>query len=318
MSRRASLGGPDPKRDLVLGAARPGHEVVVRDDPVAHAHDPLGVRGYVRLVGDHDDGLAQVVQALEDRQDLGARPRVEVSGGLVGEDHRRVVEERACDRDALLLAAGELARPVVYAVAETDLLERRERALSPGVPIAAVDEWQLDVLDRVQPREQVVRLKDEADVLVADPSELVVGHLPDVLAREHIGAAVGDVEAAEDVHERRLPRPRRAHDRDELGRTDIEIDPAQRVHRDLPPDAVRLGDAAKLDDALVHRPTITPGPPPKPPPPAPGRAVAVARAAGSTARSPSATPLITSVVVSFAMPNTTSVSTASPPFRICR
>src|SRR2546422_127847 len=196
------------------------------------------------------------------------------------------------------------------AVAETDLLERRERALSPRVPIAAVDEWQLDVLDRVQPREQVVRLKDESDVLVADPSELVVGQLPDVLAREHIGAAVGDVEAAEDVHERRLPRPRRAHDRDELGRMDVEVDAAQRVHRDLPPDAVRLGDAAELDDALDHRPTITPGPPPKPPPPAPGRAVAVARAAGSTARSPSATPLITSVVVSFEIPNTTSVSTA--------
>src|SRR2546430_2025920 len=318
MSRRASLGRPDPKRDFILGAARPGHEVVVRDDPVAHAHDPLGVRGYVRLVGDHDHGLAEVVQVLEDRENFGARPRVEVSGGLVGEDHRRVVQERSRDRDALLLAAGELARPMMDAVAETDLLERRERALSPRVPIAAVDERQLDVLDRVQPREQVVRLKDESDVLVADPSELVVGQLADVLAREHVGAAVGDVEAAENVHECRLPRPRRTHDRDELRGPDIEIHPAQRVHRDLPPDAVRLGDATKLDDALDHRPTITPGPPPKPPPPAPGRAVAVARAAGSTARSPSATPLMTSVVVSFAMPNTTSVSTASPSFRICR
>src|SRR5207253_6080920 len=136
--------------------------------------------------------------------------------------------------------------------------------------------------------------------------------------REYVGATVGDVEAAQDVHERRLPRSRRAHDRDELGGPDIEIDAAQRVHRDLPPDAVRLGDPAELDDALDHRPTITPGPPPKPPPPAPGRAVAVARAAGRTARSPSATPLITSVVVSFEMPNTTSVSTASPSFRICK
>src|SRR5204863_6579951 len=117
---------------------------------------------------------------------------------------RRVVQERSRDRDALLLAAGELARPVMDAVSETDLFQRRERALSPRVPIATVDEWQLDVLDRIQPREQVVRLEDEADVLVADPGELVVGKLSDVLAREHVRPAVRDVQAAEDVHERRL------------------------------------------------------------------------------------------------------------------
>src|SRR5256886_17347883 len=204
MSRRASLGRPDPKRDFILGTARPGHEVVMRDHAVAHTHDPLGVRGHVRLVGDHDDSLAEVVQALEDREDLGARARVEVSGGLVGEDDGRVIEEWARDRAALLLAAGELARPVMEAVAETDLFERRERALSSRMTIAAVDEWQLDVLDRVQPREQVVRLEDEADVLVADPGELLVGQLSDVLAREYVRAPVGAFQAAGNIHWRRL------------------------------------------------------------------------------------------------------------------
>ena len=40
----------------------------------------------------------------------------------------------------------------------------------------------------------------------------------------------------------------------------------------------------------------------------------VARAAGRTTRSPSESPLATSVTVSLAMPNVTSVSTASPSF----
>src|SRR5437879_6219011 len=197
-------------------------------------------------------------------------------------------------------------------------MRRRKGTLPSLLAIAGVDERQLDVLDRVQSREQVVRLEDEADVLVADRGELVIGQLVDVLAGEHVCPAVGNVEAAKDVHERRLSRAGRAHDGHEFRGPDVEVDPPQRVHRDVPTDAVGLGDAAELHDALDHRPTITPGPPPKPPPPVPGRAVAVARAAGRTARSPSATPLITSVVVSFAMPNTTSVSTASPPFRICR
>ena len=41
-------------------------------------------------------------------------------GRLVGEDHLRPGDQRAGDRDALLLAARELARPVLDAVAEPD------------------------------------------------------------------------------------------------------------------------------------------------------------------------------------------------------
>ena len=48
------------------------------------------------------------VQLAQQREDLRARLRVEVAGRLVGEDDRRPADERAGDRDALALAAGEL------------------------------------------------------------------------------------------------------------------------------------------------------------------------------------------------------------------
>ena len=54
------------------------------------------------------------------------RARVEVAGRLVGEEERRLGDQRARDRDALLLAAGELARLVVETIAEADALERRD------------------------------------------------------------------------------------------------------------------------------------------------------------------------------------------------
>ena len=41
--------------------------------------------------------------------------RVEVAGRLVGEEQRGRVDQRARDRDALLLAAGELVRQVLLA-----------------------------------------------------------------------------------------------------------------------------------------------------------------------------------------------------------
>ena len=46
--------------------------------------------------------------------------RVELAGRFVGDEEARLVAERARDRDALLLAAGQLGRPVMRTVAEVD------------------------------------------------------------------------------------------------------------------------------------------------------------------------------------------------------
>ena len=50
--------------------------------------------------------------------------------GPVREQHLRIAHERARDRDALLLAARQLARVVAEPVAETDEFERERRALA--------------------------------------------------------------------------------------------------------------------------------------------------------------------------------------------
>src|SRR5256884_4164033 len=173
MSRTASLVAPDARDDLVERPARLEDGLVVRDHAIAHAHDAPAVRGDVGLVRDHDDGLPELVEPLEDREDLRARVGVEVPRRLVREDHRGIVEQRPRDRDALLLSAGELARAVPHPIAEADLSERREGTRAAIVAIAAVDEGQLDVLDGIEAREEVERLEDEADVLVADRGELV-------------------------------------------------------------------------------------------------------------------------------------------------
>ena len=50
---------------------------------------------------------------------------VEVAGRLVGEDQLGVADQGAGDGDALLLAARELARPVLGAVGDADLVHHR-------------------------------------------------------------------------------------------------------------------------------------------------------------------------------------------------
>ena len=62
----------------------------------------------VAVVGDHHDGGAGGVEALEELEDFVGRFAVQVAGGFVGQDDGRFVQQGAGDGDALLLAAGEL------------------------------------------------------------------------------------------------------------------------------------------------------------------------------------------------------------------
>ena len=61
------------------------------------------------------------LEPAEDRVDLVAGLRVELAGRLVGQDQDRLLDQRPGDRHALLLAAGELVRPVVEPVSQADL-----------------------------------------------------------------------------------------------------------------------------------------------------------------------------------------------------
>ena len=148
--------------------------LVAHDPPVGQDDQPVGVGGGAGLVGDHHDRLAELVRrSAQEREHLGGGGRVEVAGRLVGEHHRRLVDERPGDGDALLLAAGELRRAVREAVADADgrdeLLEPLEVRIEPGER-----ERQQDVLLGVQDRHEVVALEDEAELVAPQAGQRAV------------------------------------------------------------------------------------------------------------------------------------------------
>ena len=121
-------GDQPPKPFMLLEHAlggRVGHRV---DDPaVGQEHDGVGVGGGDGVVGDHHDGLAHVVDGPpHEAEDLGAAARVEVAGGLVGEDHLGPAGQRPGHGHPLLLAARQLGRAVLQPVAAG------RRCRSPG------------------------------------------------------------------------------------------------------------------------------------------------------------------------------------------
>src|SRR4029079_19595961 len=109
-----------------------------------------------------------------------------------------IANERSRDRDTLLLAAGELRRPVVHARTETDELQRLLRQLL-AIADAALRQRHRHLVDGVEAREQVERLEDEAESPIPDVSELRIAKLVDVDAVELIHALRRSVQAADDV-----------------------------------------------------------------------------------------------------------------------
>src|SRR4029079_11324398 len=114
---------------------------------------------------------------------------VQVPGRLVRKEDGRAVDERARDRDALLLSARELIRVMVRAIAEPDRAQHFVRALMAlgGLQrVSAVQQRQLDVVERGSARQQIESLEYESDLLVPHGRERVFRHPRYVLAVEKV------------------------------------------------------------------------------------------------------------------------------------
>ena len=109
---------------LTFAAAIDGEGEFLHDPsrPLRHHQNAPGqVDGFVDVVGDHDNGLAR---RLPQPQQLVLHPLprqgVERTERLVEQEDFRIVGERAGDRDALLHAAGELARKTMFEALQAD------------------------------------------------------------------------------------------------------------------------------------------------------------------------------------------------------
>ena len=122
--------------------------------------------GEAHLVRGDDHRHPLVRECPNESENLADELRVERARDLVEEHQLRVHRERAGDRDALLLAAGEPVRVLVPLVLESD---EREKLPRLGVrarlgQLARPDRPERDVLEHGHVREEVVRLKHDPDL----------------------------------------------------------------------------------------------------------------------------------------------------------
>src|SRR6478752_10341834 len=202
-----------PVEDPIGG--RLGH--LVHDLPVGQEQHAVRVSGGGRVVGDHHDGLAELpYRPPEETEHLRAGNRIEVSGRFVGEDDVRPSGQGSCAGHPLLLAPGELARLVADSITEADGADHGVQPLFIGLAAGDVHR-QRDVLDRAGGGHQVERLEQEADMIATTPGQFLVAQGREVgRSYEHLPRP-GVVKRGEALHQGRLTRAVRSHDRGALG-----------------------------------------------------------------------------------------------------
>ena len=228
------LGEPEPAAAAdddraVAGRAR---DPLVGDAAVADVDDAVGPLGRSGVVADDEGRAVRLADELGDqRQHLARGRRVELAGRLVGDQERRPARERRAERDPLLLAARELARMRVAAVAEADALEQLVGPrITRGAGLAGQPELDPDELARRQlARERApVVLVGVADRARAEAGRRPAAERADVDAGDADRARRRPVEAGDDPQQRRLARAARPEDDAELALLDGQAQPLQR------------------------------------------------------------------------------------------
>ena len=102
---------------------------------------------------------------------------------------------------------------------------------------------------RRQHRDEVVHLKDKADVPGAPFGELAARHVGDLIARHGNGAGGGNVKATEQVEQRGFSRAARPHEADEVALIHVQIEALQNLNLLAAP-PVGLVKAADLDQGV--------------------------------------------------------------------
>ena len=161
--------------------------------------------------------------AAQQAQHLGARLDVEVAGRLVGEQDGGIVDERPRDREALLLAAGELGGERGRDGPQPEPVD--QLAAAPlGVRVrAAHARGEQHVRLPGELGQQVEELEDEADPAAPQCAQRALGGSRHALPADLDRPAVRAIEPAEQVQQRRLARARAPEHRDDLARGDLEI-----------------------------------------------------------------------------------------------
>ena len=197
----------------------------LQDVPRAHhGHAVAHGQRFLLIVGDEDEGdAALALDALELQLHLAAELEIQRAQRLIQQQHIRLVNQRARNRHALLLAAGKAGNAALFKARQTD--QRQHAAdLLGGLFLILLTQIRAegDVLRDVQMREERVALEHGVD------RALIRRQADDVLPFIEDFAAGRLFKAADAAQQRRLAAAGGAEQRHKLVFADVDAHAAQR------------------------------------------------------------------------------------------
>lgn len=216
---------------------------------VPEANLPSGISGDFFFMCHHHDGeTILAVEFAEELHDLMRACRIQIAGWLVGEDDVGVGHQGTGNGDALLLAARQFGRGMVATVGQPHARQCLLRhATAFLVRDAAIDQGQLQILDRRGALEEIESLENEADVIAAENGAVIAAQGPDIDAVKEIMTRSWRVQRSQYIHAGGFSRTRRPEDRNEFTGTDGKVHAGQRMHGGFAR-AVGLADLLELDE----------------------------------------------------------------------
>ena len=203
---------------------------------------------------DVDGGDAQAaLELLDDGAHLHAQLGVQVGERLVHQQHARLDDERTRQRNALLLAAGELAG---LAGGQRRNLHQLQRLLHAAVDLLLVHLARLEAVGHVlldgQVRKDRVILEHHADVA------LVRGHIVDAVFAKVEIAALDGVKAGDHAQQRGLAAAGRSQQGEELALFNVQGHTVQRGKIAVALDSIFDDDFVAHFSTSLHRAAAPP------------------------------------------------------------
>src|SRR5436190_5637399 len=238
LSDRLEIEGRGDQR-LGIGRLRRAEHLLrcaALDDFSVTQHDHLVGQcpHHLEIVADEEIGqpmaLLQIAQQVDD---LRLHAHVERRGRLVEHDEARLQHQRAGDRDALALAAGEFVRvALARRRIEPDLAQcivDHARALGLAADIVDLEAFADDLRHRHARAERAVGVLEDDLHLPAERADVALAERLQVLAVE-ADAAFAALEPQQGKAERRLARARFADQPDRVALAQRDADAVDRLH----------------------------------------------------------------------------------------
>src|SRR5664280_1746835 len=224
------------EEDRPLSEAPPDqlrHGAHLQDVAVVHDRHPVAqLGGLLHVVGGQHHRRAPLLEPLDEVPERAPGLRVQPRRRLVQEDQLGIVDERQCDRQALLLPAGEVHRPCLGAFPEVDRVDQL-----PGRHVM-VKEAAEEVQELGHGESRV-----ERHALELDPDALLdrLGMPADVQAEDLDRPGIRRAQALEDLDRGGLAGPVRTEHAEDLALADLEGDAVDGL--DVPVVLLEVGDA---------------------------------------------------------------------------